>query len=120
MSGINKVVLIGNVGEDPALRFIGDDIAVASFRLLTAEQVIKNGVKTGHNECHNIVMLRSVAEHAFKVLKKGKLICVEGKLQTRFLDDPPGMKKITEVVAFYFRLLGRSSDFEEAPDRIEI
>ncbi|MEO3407350.1 single-stranded DNA-binding protein [Mucilaginibacter sp. CAU 1740] len=116
MGGINKVMLVGNVGEEPALRYINNDIAITSFQLVTAERIIKNGVKTEHTECHNIVMLRGVAEHAFKVLKKGKLICVEGKLQTRFLDDPSGMIKITEVVAMYFRLLGRTSDFDEVPE----
>ncbi|WP_121810304.1 single-stranded DNA-binding protein [Mucilaginibacter kameinonensis] len=117
MSGINKIILVGYVGEDPTIRYVDPNVAVTSFILITAERTVKNGIKTEHTECHHIVMLRAAAEHAFKVLAKGKLICVEGKLQTLFLEDSSGLKKVTKIVALDFRLLDRNSDFEYMPDR---
>jgi single-strand DNA-binding protein len=112
MSGINKVILVGHLGKDPNLRFLPDDVAVSSFPLATTDFLVKNGIKTETTEWHNIVMWRGLAEAAQKVLKKGKLIYVEGKVRTRSFEDQNGMKKyVTEIVAESFTLLGRSSDF---------
>jgi single-strand DNA-binding protein len=113
MSGINKVMLVGHIGKDPDLRILEDNVAVTSFPLVTSELLNKNGVKVEQNEWHNIVMWRGLAESAAKLLKKGKLVYLEGKARTRCFEDKSGIKKYTtEVVVDSFRLLGRVTDFE--------
>lgn len=114
MSGINKVILVGYLGKDPDLRYLEGNIAVASFPLATSETYSKNGLKEEHTEWHNVVLWRSLAESAAKLLKKGGLVYVEGKCRTRSFVDGNGVKKYTtEIVADLFTLLGRASDFEE-------
>src|ERR1700761_5068921 len=111
MSGINKVILVGHVGEDPELRVLHGEVNVATFPLATSEIINKKGVKVEQTDWHNIVMWRSLAEVAFKLLKKGKLIYVEGKCRTRSFEDKSGVKKYTtEIIAESFTILGRSSD----------
>jgi len=114
MSGINKVILVGHLGKDPDLRYLEGNIAIASFPLATSETYTKSGLKEESTEWHNIVLWRSLAESAAKLLKKGKLVYIEGKCRTRSFDDRNGVKKYTtEIVADLFRPLGRVSDFEE-------
>ena len=114
MSGVNKVVLVGHVGADPELRKLAGDVSVTSFALATSETIKKNGVKVEHTDWHQIIMWRTLADIAVKLLKKGKLIFVEGKLKTRSYEDKEGiLRYTTEVVAETFTLLGRNSDFEE-------
>ena len=109
-SCINKVMLVGHLGKDPELRHVEGDVAVVSFPLATSDYLAKNGVKTEQTEWHNIVMWRGTAEGAAEVLKKGKLVYLEGKLRTRHFEDKAEIKKyITEVVADKFILLGKSS-----------
>jgi single-strand DNA-binding protein len=107
MAGINKVILIGNLGKDPELRYFEGNIAKVSFSLATSEiHKDKNGNKTEHTEWHNIVLWRTPAENAAKLLKKGMQVYIEGKLQTRQWTDKDGLKKnITEIVAETFTLL---------------
>src|ERR1700744_788677 len=93
MAGINKVILVGHLGKDPEVRFLEGNIMVASFPLATSEPITKNGVKEEHTEWHNIVLWRSLAEAAAKVLKKGKLIFFEGKCHTRSFEDKAGIKR---------------------------
>jgi single-strand DNA-binding protein len=115
MSGINKVILVGHLGKDPEFRVLTDNAAVVSFPLATAETIRKNGERVEETEWHNIVMWRGLAEAAAKMLKKGKLIYLEGKCRTRLFNDKSGVKKYTtEIVAENFTLLGRSSDFEDS------
>ena len=74
MAGINKVILIGNLGKDPEVRYLEGGIAVAKFPLATSETIKdKNGNKTEHTEWHNVVLWRGLAELAEKFLKKGLL-----------------------------------------------
>jgi single-strand DNA-binding protein len=114
MSGINKVILIGHLGGDPELRKLSGDISVTSFALATSETIKKNGVKVEQTDWHQIIMWRSLADVAVKLLKKGKLVFIEGKLKTRSYEDKEGILRYsTEVVAETFTLLGRNSDFEE-------
>ena len=114
MSGINKVILVGHLGKDPELRYLEDHVAVASFPLATSEFINKGSIRTEQTEWHNIVMWRSLAEAAHKILTKGKLIYVEGKLHTRSFEDKAGTKKYaTEIIADSFTLLGRNSDFHD-------
>jgi single-strand DNA-binding protein len=113
MSGINKVILVGHLGKDPDMRQLEGEVSVVSFPLATTDIINKNGVKTEQTEWHNIVMWRGLADAAFKILKKGKLIYIEGKCRTRSFDDKNGIKKYTtEIVVESFTLLGRNSDFE--------
>src|ERR1700748_1219105 len=117
MAGINKVILVGHLGKDPEVRFLEGNIMVASFPLATSEFITKNGVKEEHTEWHNIVLWRGLAEAAAKVLKKGKLIYIEGKCRTRSFEDKAGIKRYTtEIVVDSFNLLGRSSDFTDVPE----
>ncbi|MGZ3921344.1 MAG: single-stranded DNA-binding protein [Bacteroidia bacterium] len=107
MSGVNKVILIGNLGKDPELKFFEGNIAKTTFSLATTEVYKdKTGNKTEHTEWHNIVLWRTAAENAAKILKKGMLVFVEGKLQTRQWTDKDGHKRnITEIVGENFNLL---------------
>lgn len=99
--GINKVVLIGNLGADPEIRTISDGVSVANFSLATTERSRdKNGQTIDKTEWHYIVMWRGLAETAHKYLRKGSTVYLEGKLQTRNWDDENGKKHYrTEIVA---------------------
>lgn len=107
MAGLNKVILIGNLGRDPELKYFEGNIAKATFSLATTEVYKdKNGNKAEHTEWHHIVIWRTAGENAAKLLKKGMQIYIEGKLQTRQWTDKEGQKKnVTEIVAENFILL---------------
>jgi single-strand DNA-binding protein len=109
MSGVNKVILVGNLGKDPELKYLEGNIAKLSFSLATSEVYKdKAGNQVEHTEWHNIVLWRLLAENASKLLKKGVQIYVEGKLQTRQWVDKQGQKKnITEIIGENFVLLQR-------------
>lgn len=112
MSGINKVILVGYLGKEPELRTLDSGVPVASFPLVTSEVYVKDARRVEHLEWHNIIMWRALAESATKMLCKGKLIHVEGKLRTSCFHDKEGIKRYTtEIVADKFTILGRSSDF---------
>src|SRR5580698_5184089 len=111
MSGVNKVILIGNLGKDPEVRYLEGGVAVANFPLATTE-VHKNraGEKVESTEWHNIVLWRGLAEVAEKLLKKGMQVYIEGRLRTRSWEDKDGSKKrATEVVGENLTILGRKS-----------
>src|SRR6187402_25827 len=113
MSGVNKVMLVGHLGGDPELRKLPGEVSVVSFSLATSEMVRKNGVKVEQTDWHQIIMWRTLADVAARLLKKGKLIYLEGKLKTRSHEDKEGvLRYYTEVIADNFTLLGRNSDFE--------
>jgi single-strand DNA-binding protein len=111
MSGVNKVILIGNLGKDPEVRYLEGGVAVANFPLATTE-VHKNraGEKVESTEWHNVVLWRGLAEVAEKLLKKGMQVYVEGRLRTRSWEDKDGSKKrATEVVGENLTILSRKS-----------
>ena len=112
MSGINKVILVGNLGKDPEVRYLEGGTAVAKFPLATSETYKnKEGQKVDSTEWHNIVMWRGLAEIAEKFLKKGSLVYIEGKIRTRAYDDKEGNKRYaTEIIADSMTMLGRRSD----------
>lgn len=101
MRGVNKVMLIGNIGKDPELQYLEGNIPVVKVPLATTETYKdRNGKIISQTEWHNVVFWRSTAELANKVLRKGSLIYVEGRLKNRAWEDKQGNKKyITEVVA---------------------
>jgi single-strand DNA-binding protein len=107
MAGVNKVILIGNLGKDPEIKFLEGNVARVSFSLATTESFKdKNGNRIDQTEWHNIVLWRGLAETAEKLLKKGMQVYIEGKLQTRQWTDKEGHKRnTTEVVAESFVIL---------------
>ena len=109
MAGVNKVILVGNLGADPETRTIESGAKVANFSIATSERYKdKNGNQVDKTEWHNIVMWRGLADIAEKYLKKGSQVFIEGKLRTRSWDDQNGNKRYTtEVLADNMTLLGR-------------
>lgn len=111
MTGVNKVILIGNLGKDPEMRYLEGGVTVASFPLVTSEYYVKDGKRVEQVEWHNIVMWRKLADNAAKFLKKGRLIYVEGKLRTRSFEDKEKVKRyVTEIVADNFTILDKKID----------
>lgn len=109
---INKVILIGNVGQDPEIRYAGDAVSgakVATIRLATTERYKdRNGNLQEHTEWHTVVVWRNTADVAEKYVRKGSQIYVEGRLRTRSWDDQNGNKRYaTEIMGDTLQLLGR-------------
>ena len=100
-NGINKVILIGNLGHDPEVRFTPGGQAVANFSIATSETwTDKEGKKQERTEWHRIVVFGKQAEPCGEHLKKGRQVYVEGRLQTRELEKKDGAKQqTTEVIA---------------------
>jgi len=100
MRGVNKVILIGNLGKDPDVQYLEGNIGVAKFSLATTETFKdRTGKLISQTEWHTVVLWRGLAELAQKYLHKGSLIYVEGRLRTRSWEDKEGNKKFaTEVV----------------------
>lgn len=109
MAGVNKVILIGNLGRDPEIKYLEGNVARTSFSLATTESYKdKNGNRVDQTEWHNIIMWRGLAETAEKILKKGTQVYIEGKLQTRQWTDKENNKRnTTEIVADSFIILQR-------------
>lgn len=123
-TGVNKVILIGNLGADPEIRHTASNVAVTTLRLATTERYKdRNGERQERTEWHNVVMWRGLAEIAERYLRKGSTIYVEGRLETRSWDDKSGQKRYTtEVVATDMTMLdsrgegsGSSGGADEPP-----
>jgi single-strand DNA-binding protein len=112
MAGVNRVILIGNLGKDPEIRSLEGGVKVANFSLATTETYKgKNGEKVDSTEWHNIVLWRGLAEVAESYLKKGNTIFIEGKIKTRDWTDKDGNKRYTtEIVADNMVMLGGKRD----------
>ena len=111
---VNKVILVGNVGKDPDIRYFENDRAVANFPLATTERgfTTSSGQQIPERtEWHNIVIWGGLAKVAENYVKKGTQLYIEGKLRTRSWDDKDGNKRYTtEVYVDNLQLLGRKSD----------
>jgi single-strand DNA-binding protein len=112
MSGVNKVILVGNLGSDPELRHTPSGATVANFRVATNEVFTnRNGERNERTEWHRIVAFGRLAEICGQYLKKGKQVYLEGRIQTRDWEDQTGNKRYTtEVVATQMVMLGRAGD----------
>lgn len=112
MAGVNKVILIGNLGKDPEVRYLEGGIAVANFPLATTETFRdKNGNKNEQTEWHQIVLWRKLAEVAEKFLRKGQQIYLEGKIRSRTWEDKEGNKRYTtEIFGDSLTILTRRDD----------
>jgi len=114
---VNKVILIGNVGKDPEVRYVEKDVAVANFSLATTEKAYKtqNGVQIPERtEWHNIVAWRGLAKLAESYIRKGREIYVEGKIQTRSWEKDGIKRYTTEIFADTIQLLGKKPEQTEA------
>ncbi|MCI5058544.1 MAG: single-stranded DNA-binding protein [Flavobacteriales bacterium] len=110
---VNKVILVGNLGKDPEVRYLENGTPVANFPLATSERYKdrNTGERVTQTEWHNIVLWRGLAEISEKYLKKGNQVYIEGKLRTRSWDDQNGNKRYTtEVVADNMTMLGGVKD----------
>jgi single-strand DNA-binding protein len=109
---VNKVILVGRLGRDPETRFTGAGQAVCNFSLATDETFKdRSGERQKRTEWHKIVVWGKSAEIAQKYLKKGSLIYLEGRIQSREWTDKEGQKRTSyEIVATNFRMLGSRSD----------
>ena len=114
MAGVNKVILIGNVGKDPEVKVLENGVRVANFTLATTEIYKKDGNRLEQTEWHNIVLWRGLAEVTEKIVKKGATVYIEGKLRSRTWEDKDKVKRYSvEVVADTLTLLaGRRDDFQ--------
>lgn len=113
---INKVILVGNLGKDPEVRYLEKDVAVANFSIATTERAftLQNGTQVPERtEWHNIVAWRGLASYAEKYLKKGSQIYVEGKLQTRSYEKDGIKRYNTEIYADTIQMLGRKPESGE-------
>ncbi len=115
MAGINKVILVGNLGKDPEVKYLEGGIAIAKFPLATTETIKdKNGQKLDQTEWHNIVLWRGLAEIAEKYLRKGQTVYIEGKIRSRSYDDKDGNKRyVTEIVGETMQMIGKKPESSE-------
>lgn len=114
---VNKVILIGNVGKDPEVRYLESNIRVATFPLATTERgyTMSNGtVVPDRTDWHSIVLWRGLAETAEKYVRKGMQIYIEGKLKTRTYEDKTGVRRyVTEIYADSLQFLSSKRDSSE-------
>ena len=115
MRGVNRVMLIGNLGRDPDLQYLEGNIAVAKFPLATTETFKdKNGNLVSQTEWHTVVLWRGLAELAQKYLHKGSLVFIEGRLRTRNWEDKDKNKRFsTEIVGDNLVMLDKRKDNSE-------
>ena len=112
MSNLNKVLLIGRLGSDPELRYTADGVPVATFNVATSETYKdKGGAKQEKTEWHRVVAWRKLGEIAGEYLKKGKLVYIEGKIQSRDYEGKDGIKRKTfEIIASEMKMLGSAGE----------
>ena len=119
MNGVNKVILIGNLGKDPEIRYTTGGQAVANFSIATTEgRKNKDGERQEYTEWHRIVAWGRLAEICGEYLSKGKMVFVEGSIRTRSWEDKEGNKRYTtEILADNMTMLGgrRDGDYSDSP-----
>ncbi len=115
MASLNKVMLIGNLGKEPELRYTPDGLAILKFSIATSEYFNdKSGNKTEKTTWHNIVLFGKIAQNLANYLKKGKQVFVEGRINNRSYDKQDGTKGyITDIIANNVVLLGAKNKNDE-------
>lgn len=108
MAGVNKAILVGNLGRDPEIRYTPNGTAVANFTMATTESIrSKDGGREDRTEWHRIVAFGRLAEICGQYLAKGRQVYIEGRIQTRDWEDRDGNKRsTTEIVANTMQMLG--------------
>ena len=121
MAGLNKAILVGNLGKDPETRHLDNGVVVTRFPLATTETYKnKDGNRVDQTEWHNIVLWRGLAEVADKYLRKGNSVYIEGRIRNRSWEDKDGNKRYTtEIVGDNLTMLGRKSDNQEAEVNVD-
>jgi len=105
--GVNRVILVGNLGADPEMRYTADGTAIARFNVATGESFVdKQGTRQERTEWHRVVAWRKLAEICGQYLSKGKLVYIEGKIRTRSWEQDGVKKYTTEIEADTMRMLG--------------
>jgi len=118
---VNKVILVGNAGKDPEVRYLDKNVAVANFTLATTDRAYttQSGIQVPERtEWHNIVAWRSLAELAEKYIKKGSQLYIEGKIQTRTWEKDGVKRYTTEIYADTIQLLGKKPESVEATSSV--
>lgn len=113
---VNKVILVGHVGKDPEIRYVDKDVAVANFTLATTERgyTTQSGTQVPERtEWHNIVAWKGLAKLAENYIRKGRELCVEGKIQTRSWEKEGIKRYTTEIYADNITLLGKKPEQTE-------
>ena len=118
LSGVNKVILIGNLGKDPDIRYLDNGVAVANMSIATTENYKnKKGDRVSQTEWHEIVLWRGLAEIAEKYLKKGSNVYIEGKIRTNKWVDKEGVtRNKVEIMADKMNMLSKSINNEDVSD----
>ena len=118
LSGVNKVILIGNLGKDPDIRYLDNGVAVANMSIATTENYKnKKGDRVSQTEWHEIVLWRGLAEIAEKYLKKGSSVYIEGKIRTNKWVDKEGVtRNKVEIMADKMNMLSKSINNEDLSD----
>ena len=122
MSSVNKVILIGNVGADPEVRYLDRGVAIANFNLATTERgyTMQNGTQIPDvTEWHSVVLWRNLAEWAQQNLRKSMKVYVEGKLKTRSWEKDGQIRRKTEVIAENIQILYRPEIYRNKGERLE-
>ncbi|MFT4770129.1 MAG: single-strand DNA-binding protein [Cryomorphaceae bacterium] len=116
MAGVNKVIILGNLGMDPEVRTLESGAKLARLRIATSESYTnKDGQKVENTEWHSVTVWRQLADIAEKYLAKGRQVYIEGKLQTRSWKDPEGNDRYaTEIVGERLQLIGGRPDSNES------
>ena len=120
MASVNKVILIGNVGNDPEVRYLDRGVAIATFNLATTEKgyIMQNGTQVPDvTEWHPIVLWRNLAEWAQQYVRKSMKIYVEGKLKTRTWEKDGQIRRKTEVIAENIQILHRPDYLLKGDDK---
>ena len=117
MRGVNRVMLIGNLGKDPDVQYLEGNIGVAKFSLATTETFKdRSGKLISQTEWHTVVLWRGLADLAQKFLHKGSLVYIEGRLRTRSWEDKEGIKKFaTEIVGDNLIMLDKKMEGGHPP-----
>jgi len=123
MSGVNRTILVGRLGQDPELKYFQDGSAVCNFSVATSEEWKDKatGEKKQKTEWHRVAAFRRLAEICGEYLTKGKLVYIEGKIQTRDWQDKDGNKRYTtEIIASNMQMLEGRSDSQSQRQAVDV